>query len=208
MRTLIAVDIQNDFFPGGALAVPGAEEILPVIDRIQDRFERVLAVADWHPIGHVSFASAHPGRKTGDVILSEGVEQVLWPDHCVQNTSTSAFHAGFRTDRIESIFHKGTDKKIDSYSCFFDNRHLRSTGLEDYLRRRKVTEIYLAGLALDYCVKYSALDAVRLGFRTFVIMDACRAIQTGTKDKEMLAAELAGSGTILVRSEDLLFHPA
>src|SRR5262249_3959997 len=194
MKYLILTDLQNDFMPGGALPVPGGDEVVPLANRLQQHFDRVVATQDWHPPDHQSFASQHPGKKIGEVIQLAGVSQVLWPDHCLQNTPGARFHPDLEQARIQKIFQKGTDPKIDSYSTFFDNLHLKATGLGEFLRKQGAMEIYLLGLATDYCVKYSALDAVELGFKTFVIEDACRGIDLNPGDveralREMQAAE-------------------
>ena len=177
MNALILVDLQNDFLPGGALAVPHGDEVVPLADRLQQRFDLVVATKDWHPSDHGSFAANHPGKKPGDRIILDGIEQILWPVHCVQNTHGAEFAPSFDTSRIAHIFHKGTERNIDSYSTFFDNAHRRHTGLAHYLEKRGIKNIYLMGLALDYCVKYSTLDARHLGLNTYVIVDGCRGIE-------------------------------
>ena len=166
MNALILVDLQNDFLPGGALAVPHGDEVIPLADELQRRFDLVVATKDWHPSDHGSFAANHKGKKPGDRIILDGIEQILWPVHCVQNTHGAEFAPLFDTSRIAHVFHKGTERNIDSYSTFFDNAHRRHTGLAHYLEKRSIKEIYLMGLALDYCVKYSALDARQLGLNT------------------------------------------
>jgi nicotinamidase/pyrazinamidase len=173
---LLAVDVQNDFCPGGALAVPGGNEIVPLINRTAARFQHVVLTQDWHPAGHRSFASAHPGRKPFETIEATYGPQVLWPDHCVQGTKGAGFHPALDIPHAELILRKGYDPGIDSYSAFFENDHRTPTGLGSYLRERGFERIFLAGLALDFCVRYSAEDAHRSGFRTFVFDDACRAI--------------------------------
>ena len=176
MKALLLIDVQPDFMPGGALPVAGGDEILPLLNQLQPRFDLVVATQDWHPAGHQSFASSHPGRAAFDQIDLHGLPQVLWPDHCVQGTLGAVLHPALHTSRIEAIFRKGTNPEIDSYSAFFDNGHRKSTGLADYLRGRGITAVYVAGLAADYCVYFSALDALREGFTTFLIEDATRAI--------------------------------
>jgi nicotinamidase/pyrazinamidase len=197
-RALILVDIQNDFVPGGALAVPRGDEVVPVANRVQPRFELVVATQDWHPPGHGSFASRHPGHRPGDVIDLAGLRQVLWPDHCVQGSPGADFVPGLDMNRVEAIFRKGTDPGIDSYSGFFDNGHRRSTGLGDYLKGRGVNELYVLGLATDYCVKFTALDARRLGFRTFVVEDGSRGVEREPGDVERALAEMRAAGIELV----------
>ena len=200
---LILVDLQRDFLPGGALAVPEGDAVLPIVNRLQSYFELVVATQDWHPANHVSFASNHPGKKVGDVIVVAGQKQVLWPVHCVENTSGAAFAADLETSRIAKIVKKGTDPLIDSYSGFFDNDHLRSTGLAEYLQDRHVQVVYLAGLATDYCVKYTALDAVQLGFKVVVINDACRGVNMVPGDADRAIAEMRAADVEISESAAL-----
>jgi nicotinamidase/pyrazinamidase len=200
---LILVDLQNDFVPGGALAVPQGDEVIPVADELQEKFDLVLATKDWHPPDHGSFAENHAGKKPGDRIVLDGIEQILWPVHCVQNTYGAEFVPLFDRSRIAHIFHKGTERNIDSYSTFFDNAHRRHTGLAHYLEKREVRQVYLMGLALDYCVKYSALDALQLGFKTYVIIDGCRGIDLESGDIDRALNEIKQSGAVLVKSSDL-----
>ncbi len=203
MNTLIIVDLQNDFLPDGALAVPHGDEVVPLANELQPHFELVVATQDWHPADHGSFAANHPGKKPGDRIMLNGIEQILWPVHCVQNTPGAEFAASFDTKRIRRVFQKGTDPKIDSYSAFFDNAHRRSTGLGEYLKERSITDIYLVGLALDYCVKYSVLDAQQLGFNAHVIVDACRGIALDPGDLDRALDEMKRSGATLLESRSL-----
>ena len=203
MNALIIVDLQNDFLPGGALAVPHGNEVIPLANELQQRFELVLATQDWHPPNHGSFAANHSGKKPGDRIMLDGIEQILWPVHCVQNTKGAEFAPSFDTSRIAHIFHKGIDPKIDSYSTFFDNAHRRETGLADYLKKRAINEIYLMGLALDYCVKYSTLDAGQLGLNTYVIVDGCRGIELEAGDIERAIDEMKRVGAVLLQSSEL-----
>jgi nicotinamidase/pyrazinamidase len=200
MNALIIVDLQNDFLPGGALPVPHGDEVIPLANELQQRFTLVLATQDWHPPDHGSFAPNHPGKKPGDRIILDGIEQILWPVHCVQNTHGTEFALSFDTSRIARVFHKGIDPRIDSYSTFFDNAHRRSTGLGEYLKERSVKNVYLLGLALDYCVKYSALDARQVGFNTYVIVDACRGIGLEPGDLDHALDEMKRAGTILLES--------
>ena len=176
MRALLLIDIQNDFLPGGRLAVPAGDEIITLVNALQPQFDLVVATQDWHPAGHQSFASSHAGRQQFEQIDLHGLPQVLWPDHCTQASAGAALAPALQTKRIEAIFRKGMNPEIDSYSAFFDNGHRKSTGLADYLRGRGVTEVVVAGLAADYCVYYSALDALAAGFATTVATDATRAI--------------------------------
>jgi nicotinamidase/pyrazinamidase len=203
MNALIIVDLQNDFLPGGALAVPHGDEVLPLANELQRRFDLVVATQDWHPPDHGSFAANHPGKKPGDRVMLDGIEQILWPVHCVQETHGAEFAASFDTSRIAHVFHKGTDPQIDSYSTFFDNAHRRETGLADYLKERSIRNIYLMGLALDYCVKYSTLDARQLGFNAHVILDGCRGIDLEPGDVDRALNEMKRIGAILLQSREL-----
>ena len=174
-QALIVVDVQNDFCPGGALAVPGGDEVVAPINAMMNRFDAVILTQDWHPAGHSSFASAHPGNAPFETVEMPYGTQVLWPDHCVQGTEGAAFHKDLRTDG-DLIIRKGYRAGIDSYSGFFENDRTTPTGLEGYLRSRGITDLTLAGLATDFCVAFTALDAVRLGFAVTVDLAACRAI--------------------------------
>lgn len=176
MKTLIIVDAQNDFMPGGSLPVPDGDKIVPVINRIQDKFNLVVATQDWHPQNHISFASNHPGKSIFEEIEVAGKPQTLWPDHCVQNTDGAFFHPDLQTERWEAIFRKGTDSKIDSYSAFYDNGHLKSTGLAGYLKEKGASQLFFCGLAADICVYYSIYDAFKEGFACFFIEDASQAL--------------------------------
>jgi nicotinamidase/pyrazinamidase len=173
---LVIVDVQNDFCPGGALAVPGGDAVVPVINRISPAFAQVVLAQDWHPPGHQSFASSHPGRQPFETIEAAYGPQTLWPDHCVQGTPGAAFHADLETVRAEMIIRKGYRAEIDSYSAFFENDRKTATGLRGYLRERGLGRAFLCGLAGDYCVAYSAIDAAKNGLEVIVIEDACRAI--------------------------------
>lgn len=173
---LLAVDIQNDFCPGGRLAVPQGDQVAPLVSRLAARFSHVLLTQDWHPPGHMSFASAHPGRKPYEQIDLAYGAQTLWPDHCVQGTDGAEFRNDLDAPHAELVLRKGYRRQIDSYSAFFDNDRITPTGLAGYLRERGFKRVFLAGLALDFCVLWSAEDARRLGFEVAVIEDACRAI--------------------------------
>ncbi len=203
MKALIIVDLQNDFIPGGALPVRHSDEVIPLANELQRRFELVLATQDWHPPDHGSFAANHPGKKPGDRIMLDGIEQILWPVHCVQNTRGAEFASTFDTSRIARIFHKGIEPRIDSYSTFFDNAHRRETGLSDYLKERSIKDIYLMGLALDYCVKYSVLDSRQLGLNTHVILDGCRGIGLEPADLDRALDEMKHAGAVLLQSSEL-----
>ncbi len=173
---LIVIDVQNDFCPGGALAVPRGDEVVATINRLAGKFRNVVLTQDWHPRGHLSFASAHPGKRPFETIAAPYGSQVLWPDHCVQGTPGAAFHQGLRIPHAGLVLRKGTDRAINSYSAFYENDRETPTGLVGYLRERAIARVFLAGLALDFCVRYSAEDARRENFAVFVVEDACRGI--------------------------------
>ncbi len=193
MKALIIADIQYDFLPGGALGVPDGDTIIPVVNELQKKFELVVATQDWHPVGHRSFASAHPGRKVMETTMMGGIEQILWPDHCVQGTKGAAFAAEMSLNDVEVIFRKGMNKQIDSYSAFYDNEHKKSTGLSDFLKGKGVKEVYVSGLAGDFCVAYTALDALKEGFDTYLVEDATKPIDPdGFKKMKSLIREKGG----------------
>jgi nicotinamidase/pyrazinamidase len=202
-KALILVDLQNDFFHGGSLAVPKAEEIIPLANQLQADFDLIIATQDWHPADHMSFASNHPGYGVGDSLMLEHIPQVLWPVHCVQHSHGAAFHPQLNRDKISKIVYKGTNKHIDSYSAFFDNAHLYSTQLLEYLVSEHMNTVYLLGLASDYCVKYSALDAKHLGLNVFVIQDACRGVGLKPDDIECAWAEMEKAGVGLIQSYEV-----
>jgi nicotinamidase/pyrazinamidase len=202
-RAFLMVDIQNDFVPGGALPTRNGDEVVPVANRLQTQFELVVATQDWHPVNHKSFASMHAGKFPGDVIDLNGLEQVLWPNHCVQGSRGADLHPALDRARIARIVQKGTDPEIDSYSGFFDNGHRKSTGLEDYLRSEGVTDVYIVGLATDYCVRWTALDALRLGFVTHVIPDGCRGVELQPGDIERAIEEMRGAGARIVAGHEV-----
>ncbi len=203
MKALILVDIQNDFLPGGALAVPDGDAVIPVANKLQAVFPLVVATQDWHPANHGSFAANHPGKKTFEQIDLNGLPQTLWPAHCVQNTPGAAFPAGLKQDRIAKVFQKGTDEGIDSYSGLFDNGHRKSTGLGEWLKQKGVTEVFVCGLATDYCVKFTALDAVQFGFKTFLIEDASRGVGLRPDDVKNAIADMNRAGVVIVQSADI-----
>jgi nicotinamidase/pyrazinamidase len=203
MNALILVDIQNDFVPGGALAVPKGDKIVPVVNALQPKFDLVIATQDWHPPDHGSFAANHRGKKPGDIIDLNGLSQILWPVHCVQNTPGAAFLPNLDTRRISRIFQKGTDASIDSYSGFFDNGHRKATGLGEFLIARNVTDVFVAGLATDYCVKFTALDAVQLGFKTHLIEAACRGVNLKPGDVAKAIEEMRVAGVRITDSVTL-----
>jgi nicotinamidase/pyrazinamidase len=202
VRALILVDIQNDFLPGGALAVPHGDRVIPVANRLQPQLPLVVATQDWHPAGHGSFASTQ-GRHPGELGELGGLPQVLWPDHCVQGTRGAELCARLDTSRVEAVLRKGTDPGIDSYSGFFDNGQRKSTGLADYLRGRGADEVLLLGLATDYCVKATALDARRLGFGACLVEDGCAGVELRPGDVAAAIEEMRGAGVTVVRSADL-----
>lgn len=175
MRALIVIDMQNDFCPGGALAVTGGNEIVSPINQIMDEFDAIILTQDWHPAGHSSFASSHDASAFSSIEMSYG-KQILWPDHCVQGTKGGQFHFGLDTKKADLILRKGYNPLIDSYSAFFENDHKTPTGLAGYLKTRKIKDLTFVGLATDYCVAYSALDAARLGYEVSVRTELCRAI--------------------------------
>jgi nicotinamidase/pyrazinamidase len=204
VKALILVDLQNDFMPGGALAVKTGDEIIPLINAIiHYPFDLIIATKDWHPPEHGSFANNHEGKVPGDHINLGGLDQVLWPIHCVQGTKGAEFAAGWDTTEVDKVVYKGTDPLIDSYSTFYDNGHRKSTGLENYLREKGVKDIFIAGLTTDYCVKYSVLDALQLGFRPYVILDACRGVNLNAKDSERSVAIMREGGAIILSVKDL-----
>lgn len=179
VEALLVVDLQNDFCPGGALAVPDGDSVIPLANVLIRRAALSVITADWHPLEHASFASSHPGAAAGDCGVVGGVQQTLWPVHCVQGSSGAAFHRDLDTDRADLILRKGCRQHLDSYSAFFENDRRTATGLDGYLRSREVDAVAIVGLALDYCVAWSAEDANRLGYRTRVVLPGCRAIQQG-----------------------------
>ena len=201
MKALIIIDMQNDFLSGGSLAVPDGEEIVAIVNSMQQYFDLVVATQDWHPSTHKSFASNNPGKKTYEEIELNGLPQILWPDHCVQGTNGAMFTPLVNMNRVEAIFRKGTDMDIDSYSCFYDNGHRKSTGLGDYLRGKLITRVYFAGLAGDYCVYFSALDALIEGFDTYLMEDAVRSIDP--EKFKQAKAEIVALGGKIINSNDV-----
>lgn len=201
-RALILVDIQKDFCPGGSLPVPRGDEVVAVANRLIPQFsanDLVVATQDWHPQGHGSFASTH-GRAIGEIVNLNGLPQMLWPDHCVQGTAGADFAPGLDTQAIGAVIHKGEDLGIDSYSGLFDNGGRKATGMEVLLRERGVTDVYVMGLATDYCVKATAMDAVRLGFRTHLIIDGCRGVNVRDGDVAKAIEAMARAGVVILTS--------
>jgi nicotinamidase/pyrazinamidase len=176
------------------------DEVVPVANRVQPGFDLVVATQDWHPSDHGSFASRYPGQRPGEVTELAGLSQVLWPDHCVQGSRGAEFAPGLAMNRVEAIFRKGTDPRIDSYSGFFDNGHRKSTGLADYLKGRGADELYVLGLATDYCVKFTALDARQLGFRTFLVEDGARGVELAADDVARAIEDMRAAGVQVVHS--------
>lgn len=198
MKGLIIIDVQRDFCPGGSLAVPGGDEVVPVINNIMDGFPFLAATADWHPPGHVSFASSHPGKKILDTVKAAGIDQFLWPDHCVAGTPGAQFHQDLRTDGLDLILRKGKKKDLDSYSAFFENDRKTPTGLAGTLRERGIDRVYLCGLATDVCVYYSAIDAAALGFETLLIEDASRGVDTPAGSLSAALEDLRQKGVKII----------
>jgi nicotinamidase/pyrazinamidase len=200
---LVVVDVQNDFCPGGALAVTEGDQVVPVINRLSALFALSVATQDWHPAGHDSFASSHAGREPMEVITLGGIEQVLWPDHCVQGSSGADFHPELDMRPFRLIVRKGTNPKLDSYSGFFENDHTTATGLEYYLKGMGIVDLYVCGLATDYCVLFTARDAASVGFRVHVVEDACRGVGFPEGSVQKALAELRDRGVELLRSGGL-----
>ena len=203
MKALYIIDIQNDFCPGGALAVADGDQIIPIVNRLQSKFDLVIMSQDWHPADHGSFAANHPGTNPGEIIDLNGLGQILWPVHCVQGSFGAEFKAGLETNKAAAIFRKGTDRTIDSYSGFYDNGQRAATGAFGYLKELGVTDLYVAGLATDYCVKFTALDGNALGFNTHVIADACRGVNLQPGDVDEALDEMRTAGISIVQSADL-----
>lgn len=200
MNALILVDVQNDFCPGGALAVTEGDQVVALANATQQRFDLVVATQDWHPANHASFAANQPGKSPGDVIELGGLTQVLWPVHCVQESQGAEFVAALDQTRIAKVFQKGTDPAVDSYSGFYDNGHVHATGLTEYLRGRGVNHVSILGLATDYCVKFTALDARRDGFAATLLLDACRGVELAPGDVDKAVAEMTQAGVEVVAS--------
>ncbi|WPP53214.1 bifunctional nicotinamidase/pyrazinamidase [Catalinimonas niigatensis] len=204
MDALLLVDIQNDFLPDGALAVKEGDQIIPVVNELQPYFELVVATQDFHPADHGSFAANHSGKKPGEYIILEGLEQILWPVHCVQGTAGAEFAKTLKMNQVATVVKKGLDKNIDSYSGFYDNGHKRSTGLTRYLKDKGVHRVFVTGLAADYCVKFTALDALKEGFKTVVVQDATRAVNLEEGDFEKAMDELREKGAKVMQSKEVV----
>ena len=204
MNALIIVDMQNDFIEGGALAVPGGKGLVPLINKLQPQFDLVVATQDWHPANHGSFAANHPGEKTYDVIDLDGLAQTLWPIHCVQNTPGADFALGLDRSRWAAVFQKGTDPTVDSYSGLFDNGKRHATGLGDFLKKSGVYQVYVLGLATDYCVKFTGLDSAALGFKTTLIEDASKGVDLHPGDVQKAIGEMGQAGVTIKQAVDFL----
>jgi len=200
MRALVLVDLQYDFCPGGELAVAHGDETIPVAQRLMPKFDTIVATQDWHPPNHGSFASNHPGRKPYELSELAGLPQVLWPAHCVQGTRGAQLHDGLERGRITEVIRKGTDPTIDSYSGFYDNGHRKATGLADWLTAHGIDELFVLGLATDYCVKFTALDARKLGFKVALVADGCRGVNLDAGDSDKAIAEMRAAGVLIVES--------
>ncbi|MBW3467979.1 bifunctional nicotinamidase/pyrazinamidase [Arthrospiribacter ruber] len=203
MKALIIVDVQNDFLPGGALAVKNGDQIIPIINRLQRKFSLIVATQDWHPENHGSFAANHSGKEIGESVSLNGVKQILWPVHCVQDSKGAEFHLDLNRNNWSKIIQKGTNPLVDSYSGFFDNNRNGDTGLSDYLKSEGVREIYICGLAADYCVKFTVLDGVDEGFTTYLIQDATKAVNLQEGDFEKALEEMEDHGAILTDSSKI-----
>jgi nicotinamidase/pyrazinamidase len=203
-RALLLIDLQYDFCPGGALAVAKGDETIPIANRVMSKFSTIIATQDWHPRDHGSFAINHPGTKPYDLGELAGLPQVMWPAHCVQGTRGAELHHKLDRNLITEVFRKGTDPAIDSYSGFFDNGHRKSTGLGDWLKARDMTDVVVCGLATDYCVKFTTLDARKLGFNVTVVADGCRGVNLQPGDSDQAFAEMRDAGATIVNSDALV----
>ncbi len=202
-EALLIIDMQNDFMPGGPLGVPGGDEIIPLINDLMEQFSLVVATQDWHPKSHMSFASTHQ-KQIGEVIEVKGVSQMLWPEHCIQNSLGAQLVDGLNLSKIDKIIQKGMDIQIDSYSAFFDNAKLQSTGLEKFFNDANMNKIFIVGVATDYCVKFSALDALECGFETAVMPDACRAVNVKEGDENKALSLLSSRGIDLLTAKSFI----
>jgi nicotinamidase/pyrazinamidase len=199
MKALLLIDIQNDFLPGGTLPVPEGDKIIPGVNGLQNHFELVIATQDWHPKDHKSFASNHPGQHPFEVIDLNGLQQTLWPDHCVQGTHGADFSPSLSTNKVEAIFRKGTNPEIDSYSGFYDNGHRKSTGLADYLKGKQVSEVYITGLCADICVFFTAMDSLEEDFETFIIEEGTCPLSQDDYERNMKLFKQKGGKLIGIR---------
>jgi nicotinamidase/pyrazinamidase len=204
MTALILVDLQVDFLPTGMLPVKEGDRVIPIANKLMDRYDLVVATQDWHPANHGSFAANHMWRKPGQVIQLDGLEQVLWPIHCVQDSWGAEFAPGLHTEGIDKVFRKGTDPMIDSYSGFYDNGHRRSTGMAEWLRGQGVDTVHVMGLAADYCVKFTVLDGLKEGFETVLIVDGTRGVELAPGDVEAAIEQMRGAGAQIISSGSLI----
>jgi nicotinamidase/pyrazinamidase len=200
MRALVLVDLQYDFMPGGALAVSQGDETVPVATKLMKRFDIVVATQDWHPREHKSFAANNPGKQVGELAELGGLPQVMWPVHCVQNSHGAELHTALERSKITAVFRKGIDPGVDSYSGFFDNGHVKATGLGDWLHQKKVDRLYVLGLATDYCVKFTVLDARTLGFDVWLVEDGCRGVNLQPGDSDKAITEMREAGATIITS--------
>lgn len=203
MDALLIVDVQNDFLPGGSLPVPEGDKIIPVINALQPRFKHIIATKDWHPANHGSFASNHPGHQVGEVITLNGLEQILWPDHCVKGSPGAEFSPLLNQGLIQKVIFKGSDPAVDSYSAFFDNGRRIQTELHNYLRIKGIKRLYVTGLAADVCVYFTVKDALELGYETFLITDATKGVNLQPDDTEKAFEDMKNRGAKLIRSEEI-----
>lgn len=201
MKALIIVDVQNDFIPGGSLAVTNGDVIIPVINSIMPLFDVVVATQDWHPADHKSFASQHDGKKPFEQLILDGLDQTLWPDHCIQGSNGADFHTALEQHKIQAIFRKGLIERLDSYSGFYDNAHRNDTGLDGYLKAKGVKDVYVCGLAADYCVYFTAMDALECGYNTYIIADATLPINQNGYEQKLKA--FFGKNGLLITSENI-----
>lgn len=201
---LLIVDVQNDFLPDGALAVINGDKVVPIINALQEKFDFIVATQDFHPSDHRSFAVNHEGKSTGETIELNGLPQILWPAHCVQGSEGAEFHAELNTVNWKAIFQKGKNPEVDSYSGFFDNARRGDTGLGDFLQNEGIMNVFVTGLAQDYCVKFTALDSVSLGFKTYLITDATKAVNLSKVDGEQALEEMKSAGVNLIESTTIL----
>lgn len=201
---LLIVDIQNDFLSGGSLEVKDGNKVIPIINKIQNNFTTIIATQDWHPANHKSFASQHQENNIGDFIDLNGITQILWPDHCVQNEYGSQFSNDLSLEKVEKVVQKGSNPEIDSYSGFFENDKLTETELHKYLKSKNIKTVYICGLASDYCVKFTAIDAANLGYETILIQDATKAVNISPNDHEKALEEMKNTGVKIINSSDLI----
>ena len=201
---LIIVDVQNDSLPGGALAVTEGDKIIPIINSLQECFDIIIATQDWHPHNHKSFASQNTKNNIGDIIDLNGIQQILWPNHCINNTHGAEFSKDINNNRIDKIIQKGSNTEVDSYSGFFENDKISKTGLDEYLSEKKVNTVYICGLAMDYCVKYTAIDATSLGYKTFLVQDACKGVNINPNDSKNAINDMRENGVTIIDSIDII----